>query len=165
VRRALEAGIRDRVLAVRARLGEHIRREREIVVVSASSFPDSTCVRLVLPPDADRDARRPVQIDPRIVGARLIANNRRCRMHGGLSTGPRTPEGKAKCAEAARRRIASINHKRAAAKSSRPDGGGAMRLAFCERRDAAPHGGSRASVAPARQTAPLEEQCTPMTSA
>lgn len=28
----------------------------------------------------------------------------RCRMHGGASTGPRTPEGRARCAEAARRR-------------------------------------------------------------
>lgn len=31
--------------------------------------------------------------------------NGRCRMHGGLSTGPRTAEGKARCAEAARRNL------------------------------------------------------------
>ena len=29
--------------------------------------------------------------------------NGRCRMHGGLSTGPRTPEGHARCAEGRRR--------------------------------------------------------------
>lgn len=32
--------------------------------------------------------------------------NGRCRMHGGLSTGPRTPEGKAAIAESNRRRWA-----------------------------------------------------------
>lgn len=29
---------------------------------------------------------------------RAIYSNGRCKFHGGLSTGPRTPEGKAKCA-------------------------------------------------------------------
>jgi hypothetical protein len=29
-----------------------------------------------------------------------IANRTRCRLHGGLSTGPRTPEGKARCVAA-----------------------------------------------------------------
>ncbi len=29
--------------------------------------------------------------------------NGRCRLHGGLSTGPKTPEGKARCAEGRRR--------------------------------------------------------------
>lgn len=33
-----------------------------------------------------------------------IVMSRRCRMHGGLSTGAKTPEGRRRCAEAARRR-------------------------------------------------------------
>lgn len=33
--------------------------------------------------------------------------NGRCRMHGGLSTGPRTPEGRQRCADAARRAMAT----------------------------------------------------------
>jgi hypothetical protein len=33
----------------------------------------------------------------------LTVRNGRCRMHGGLSTGPRTPEGKARVSEVARR--------------------------------------------------------------
>ena len=37
---------------------------------------------------------------------RVEAGKRRCRFHGGLSTGPRTPEGKARIAEAQRRRWA-----------------------------------------------------------
>ena len=32
--------------------------------------------------------------------------NDRCRLHGGLSTGPKTPEGRARIAEAQRRRWA-----------------------------------------------------------
>lgn len=36
--------------------------------------------------------------------ARAVPGKRRCRMHGGLSTGPRTPEGKARIAAAQRRR-------------------------------------------------------------
>lgn len=34
--------------------------------------------------------------------------NGRCRLHGGLSTGPRTPEGKRKIAEAQRRRFETL---------------------------------------------------------
>jgi len=37
---------------------------------------------------------------------RVEAGKRRCRFHGGLSTGPRTPEGKARIAAAQRRRWA-----------------------------------------------------------
>jgi hypothetical protein len=37
---------------------------------------------------------------------RVEAGRRRCRFHGGLSTGPRTPGGKARIAEAQRRRWA-----------------------------------------------------------
>jgi hypothetical protein len=33
-----------------------------------------------------------------------LVRNGRCRIHGGLSTGPRTPEGKRRVGEAARRR-------------------------------------------------------------
>lgn len=33
-----------------------------------------------------------------------VPGKRRCRLHGGLSTGPKTPEGRAKCANAARNR-------------------------------------------------------------
>lgn len=33
--------------------------------------------------------------------------NGRCRLHGGLSTGPRTPQGKAKVSEATKQRMAS----------------------------------------------------------
>jgi hypothetical protein len=41
---------------------------------------------------------------PPVRDRKLLCNrNGRCRMHGGLSTGPRTPEGKARVAEAARR--------------------------------------------------------------
>lgn len=36
--------------------------------------------------------------------ARPVNGKRRCRYHGGLSTGPKTPEGKARIAEAQRRR-------------------------------------------------------------
>ena len=35
---------------------------------------------------------------------RVEQGKNRCRLHGGLSTGPRTPEGKARIAEALRRR-------------------------------------------------------------
>jgi len=41
--------------------------------------------------------------------------NGRCRMHGGKSTGPRTPEGKARCADAARRNLVIANVARRAA--------------------------------------------------
>jgi hypothetical protein len=36
--------------------------------------------------------------------APAVPDGRRCRMHGGLSTGPRTPEGKARVAAAQRAR-------------------------------------------------------------
>jgi hypothetical protein len=36
---------------------------------------------------------------------RTAPRNDRCRMHGGLSTGPRTPEGKRRVGEAARQRV------------------------------------------------------------
>jgi hypothetical protein len=39
--------------------------------------------------------------------ARVVPGKRRCRVHGGLSTGPRTPEGKARIAGAQRRRWAA----------------------------------------------------------
>jgi hypothetical protein len=39
-----------------------------------------------------------------LVGAPAPRNGR-CRMHGGLSTGPRTPEGRARCGEAGRRNL------------------------------------------------------------
>ena len=35
---------------------------------------------------------------------RVVAGKRRCRLHGGLSTGPKTPEGRARCREASLRR-------------------------------------------------------------
>ena len=35
---------------------------------------------------------------------RVVPGKRRCRFHGGLSTGPRTMEGRARIAEAQRRR-------------------------------------------------------------
>ena len=35
---------------------------------------------------------------------RPLPGKRRCRFHGGLSTGPRTVEGKARCSQAAKRR-------------------------------------------------------------
>jgi hypothetical protein len=38
---------------------------------------------------------------------RVVPEKRRCRLHGGLSTGPRTPEGRAKIAESNRRRARS----------------------------------------------------------
>lgn len=38
--------------------------------------------------------------------AKALANGK-CRMHGGLSTGPRTPEGKANIAEATKQRMAN----------------------------------------------------------
>jgi hypothetical protein len=44
--------------------------------------------------------------------------NGRCRLHGGLSTGPRTPEGKRRVAEAARQRA----RRQRAAKDSPGDG-------------------------------------------
>lgn len=34
-------------------------------------------------------------------------NNGRCRLHGGLSTGPKTPEGKARMSEATKHRMAN----------------------------------------------------------
>ena len=36
---------------------------------------------------------------------KVVPGRTRCRLHGGLSTGPRTPEGKARCAEGVRRHI------------------------------------------------------------
>ena len=39
-------------------------------------------------------------------------SNGRCRCHGGLSTGPRTPEGRKAVAEATRQRMASGQRKR-----------------------------------------------------
>ncbi|WP_425311793.1 HGGxSTG domain-containing protein [Microvirga massiliensis] len=40
-------------------------------------------------------------------GVRVEPGKRRCRVHGGLSTGPRSSEGKARIAEAQRRRQAA----------------------------------------------------------
>jgi hypothetical protein len=37
---------------------------------------------------------------------KVVPGRTRCRLHGGLSTGPRTQEGKARCAEGARRHFA-----------------------------------------------------------
>jgi hypothetical protein len=37
---------------------------------------------------------------------KVVPGRTRCRLHGGLSTGPRTPEGKARCAEGVRRHYA-----------------------------------------------------------
>lgn len=37
---------------------------------------------------------------------KVVPGRTRCRLHGGLSTGPRTPEGKARCAEGVRRHFA-----------------------------------------------------------
>ncbi|MEK6216193.1 MAG: hypothetical protein N2B03_03125, partial [Boseongicola sp.] len=36
-----------------------------------------------------------------------VTRSQRCRLHGGLSTGPRTPEGRERIAEAQRRRWAA----------------------------------------------------------
>ncbi|MCR9061933.1 MAG: helix-turn-helix domain-containing protein [Rhodobacteraceae bacterium] len=44
--------------------------------------------------------------------AKSEPGRRRCRFHGGKSTGPRTPEGKARVAEAQRRRWALWRHER-----------------------------------------------------
>ena len=41
---------------------------------------------------------------------RPIPWSRRCRLHGGLSTGPKTAEGRARIAEAQRRRWAAWRH-------------------------------------------------------
>jgi hypothetical protein len=41
---------------------------------------------------------------------RPVAGKRRCRLHGGLSTGPKTPEGRAQIAAAQRRRLAERVH-------------------------------------------------------
>ncbi len=49
--------------------------------------------------------------------AHAVPGKTRCRMHGGLSTGARTPEGKARQAEA-RRRIALAAQARAAARAA-----------------------------------------------
>lgn len=43
---------------------------------------------------------------------------KRCRFHGGKSTGPRTPEGKARIAEAQRKRWAEYRHRKFVAKPS-----------------------------------------------
>jgi hypothetical protein len=37
---------------------------------------------------------------------KVVSGRTRCRLHGGLSTGPRTPEGKARCAEGVRQHFA-----------------------------------------------------------
>ncbi len=47
-----------------------------------------------------------------------IPGKRRCKFHGGLSTGPRTPEGKARIAEAQRR--AALKRKQTAAVNTAP---------------------------------------------
>jgi hypothetical protein len=52
---------------------------------------------------ADGECRAPAVW---LAGA-VAPRNGRCRMHGGLSTGPRTSEGRAKCAEVARRALAA----------------------------------------------------------
>lgn len=43
-----------------------------------------------------------------------IPGKKRCRFHGGLSTGPRTEEGRARCAEANRRRWAAWRERKTA---------------------------------------------------
>lgn len=60
------------------------------------------------------EAHRPSRGNPIMCGAKTrsggscrkppLAGKTRCRLHGGLSTGPRTTAGRAKCAEAARNR-------------------------------------------------------------
>ena len=40
---------------------------------------------------------------------RVVAGKRRCRLHGGLSTGPRSEEGRARIAESNRRRWTPLN--------------------------------------------------------
>lgn len=46
---------------------------------------------------------------------------KRCRMHGGLSTGPRTPEGRAAIAASNRRRAAAENEPEWRATNPRPE--------------------------------------------
>ena len=50
--------------------------------------------------------------------------NGRCRMHGGLSTGPKTPEGKVRALAALElgRKIAGENRRKSAAKKSQSEG-------------------------------------------
>jgi hypothetical protein len=48
--------------------------------------------------------------------ARVVPGKRRCRVHGGLSTGPRTPEGKAWIAAAQRKRWFHVGLARGSAK-------------------------------------------------
>lgn len=40
--------------------------------------------------------------------AKVIPNRTRCKWHGGLSTGPRTPEGRERCRQAVLRRWAMV---------------------------------------------------------
>lgn len=87
---------------------------------AADEAPDTTLVSGVVAPDspttkgarprcgarcrsrAGAPCRAPVVVDRDDQGRPRV--RRRCRMHGGLSTGPKTPEGRARIAEAQRRR-------------------------------------------------------------
>jgi hypothetical protein len=80
--------------------------------------------------------------------ARIGNLNGRCRMHGGMSTGPRTPEGKSKCVEAARRNLTIAN---------------AARRVALERRDAPPLPVALppSPAASARQLTPEQQRTAP----
>jgi hypothetical protein len=47
---------------------------------------------------------------------RVVPGKRRCRFHGGLSTGPKTPEGRERIAAAQRRRWQAVRDQRGASR-------------------------------------------------
>ena len=82
----------------------------------------------LLAQEARRGRCKPSPSKPATCGAKtrrgtacmcLAMKNGRCRLHGGLSTGPRTPEGRQRVREGHARYIAA---KRAAAASGAPEG-------------------------------------------
>lgn len=65
----------------------------------------------------------------------LALKNGRCRLHGGLSSGPKTVEGKAKVAEATKHRMAGGQKQQAMDGFQRwLNNGGRMHLVACAKR-------------------------------
>jgi hypothetical protein len=104
--RACARGLRGELASVRASLRAKLRAARK----QASAAQAELDTAMQRKPKSERSRcgagcrdGHSCQATPYWPKGAPTARNGRCRMHGGLSTGPRTPEGKARVAEAARR--------------------------------------------------------------
>ena len=98
--------------AVENRIREHIRQAWRDALAEISERARLLRVIRAMPPPkcgactrSGRPCEAPAYREPRA----LFARNGRCRLHGGLSTGPRTLAGRARCAASGRLNIEQLH--------------------------------------------------------